>query len=60
MRSYLGRVIKASILKPVCEGVNGEVAERMVDVKKVDKAEAAEQLLAATGWAAVFAEVGQA
>jgi ParB family chromosome partitioning protein len=29
--------------------VSGEAAERMADMKKVDMAEAAEQLLAATG-----------
>lgn len=50
VRSYLGRVTKARILEAVCEGVNGKAAERMVDMKKVDMAEAAEQLLAATGW----------
>ncbi|MCC8970034.1 ParB/RepB/Spo0J family partition protein [Bradyrhizobium brasilense] len=50
VRSYLGRVTKARILEAVCEGVSGEAAERMVDMKKVDMAEAAEQLLAATGW----------
>lgn len=50
VRSYLGRVTKARILEAVCEGVSGEAAERMVDMKKVDMAEAAEQLLVATGW----------
>lgn len=50
VRSYLGRVTKARILEAVCEGVSGEAAERMEDMKKVDMAEAAEQLLAATGW----------
>lgn len=50
VRSYLARVTKARILEAVCEGVSGEAAERMVDMKKVDMAEAAEQLLAATGW----------
>ncbi len=50
VRSYLGRVTKARILEAVCEGVSGEAAERMGDMKKVDMAEAAEQLLAATGW----------
>ena len=49
-RSYLGRVTKARILEAVCEGVSGDAAERMVDMKKVDMAKAAEQLLAATGW----------
>ncbi|MEY9543183.1 ParB family chromosome partitioning protein [Bradyrhizobium diazoefficiens] len=50
VRSYLGRVTKARILEAVSEGVSGEAAERMVDMKKVDMAEAAEQLLAATDW----------
>ncbi|MDI4231700.1 ParB N-terminal domain-containing protein [Bradyrhizobium sp. Arg237L] len=50
VRSYLGRVTKARILEAVCEGVSGEAAERMVDMKKADMAEAAEQLLAATDW----------
>jgi ParB family chromosome partitioning protein len=50
VRSYLGRVTKARILEAVCEGVSGETAERMADMKKVDMAEAAEQLLAATDW----------
>lgn len=50
VRSYLGRVTKAHILEAVCEGVSGQTAERMVDMKKIDMAEAAEQLLAATGW----------
>lgn len=50
VRSYLGRVTKARILEAVCEGVSGEAAARMVDMKKVDMAEAAEQLLAPTDW----------
>lgn len=50
VRSYLGRVTKARILKAVCEAVSGEAAEHMADMKKIDMAEAAEQLLAATAW----------
>ncbi|SED24570.1 ParB/RepB/Spo0J family partition protein [Bradyrhizobium erythrophlei] len=50
VRSYFGRVTKARILEAVSEGVSGEAAERMADMKKVDMAEAAEQLLAATDW----------
>ncbi|WP_316162846.1 ParB/RepB/Spo0J family partition protein [Bradyrhizobium sp. SZCCHNRI20481] len=49
-RSYLGRVTKAHILDAVREGVSTEAAERIADMKKRDMAEAAEQLLAATGW----------
>jgi ParB family chromosome partitioning protein len=50
VRSYFGRVTKARILEAVCEGVSGEAAERMAHMKKVDMAEAAEQLLAAADW----------
>jgi ParB family transcriptional regulator, chromosome partitioning protein len=50
VRSYLGRVTKARIQEAVCDGVSGEAAERMADMKKVDMAEAAEQLLSATDW----------
>ncbi len=50
VRSYLGRVTKSNILEAVCEAVSGEAPERMADMKKVDTAEAAEQLLAATDW----------
>ncbi|WP_249131216.1 MULTISPECIES: chromosome partitioning protein ParB [unclassified Bradyrhizobium] len=50
VRSYLGRVTKAGILAAVREAVGAEAAERMSDMKKADMAQAAEQLLAATGW----------
>lgn len=50
VRSYLGRVTKAGILEAVREAVSEEAAERMSDMKKADMAQAAEQLLAATGW----------
>ncbi|MGY3591476.1 ParB family chromosome partitioning protein [Bradyrhizobium sp. USDA 4341] len=50
VRSYLGRVTKAGILEAVREGVGGEAAERLSAMKKADMAQAAEQLLAATGW----------
>lgn len=50
VRSYLGRVTKAGILEAVREGVGGEAAERLSGMKKADMAQAAEQLLAATGW----------
>jgi ParB family chromosome partitioning protein len=49
-RSYLGRVTKARILDAVREGVSTEAAERIAAMKKLDMAEAAEQLLTATGW----------
>ena len=37
-------------MKPVREAVSDEMAGRMAQMKKQDMAEAAEQLLAATGW----------
>ncbi|MBV9563653.1 MAG: chromosome partitioning protein ParB, partial [Bradyrhizobium sp.] len=50
VRSYLGRITKARILEAVREAVSCEAAERMTRMKKAEMAEAAEQLLAATGW----------
>lgn len=49
-RTYLGRVTKAHILAAVREGVSDEAAERIEGLKKPEMAEAAEQLLAGTGW----------
>ena len=49
-RTYFGRVTKTHILAAVREAVSIEAAERMADMKKQDMAEAAEQLVAATGW----------
>ena len=49
-RTYFGRVTKSHILVAVREAVSIEAAERMADMKKQDMAEAAEQLLVATGW----------
>jgi ParB family chromosome partitioning protein len=50
VRTYLGRVTKAHILEAVADGVSLEAAERIKDMKKQPMAEAAEQLLAGTGW----------
>lgn len=50
MRSYLGRVTKARIIAAVREALGDEAAERIADKKKVDMAQAAERLLAGTGW----------
>jgi ParB family chromosome partitioning protein len=50
VRTYLGRVTKTRILDAVREAVSIEAAERMADMKKQAMAEAAEQLLVATGW----------
>jgi ParB family transcriptional regulator, chromosome partitioning protein len=54
VRSYLGRVTKARILEAVREGVSAEAAERLTDMKKIDMAEAAEQLLIPTDWLPVL------
>lgn len=48
--SYLGRVTKAHIAAAVAEGVSEEAADRIADMKKPEMAQAAEQLLAGTGW----------
>ena len=48
--SYLGRVTKAHIVEAVTEGVSEDAARRIADMKKSDMAQAAEQLLAGTGW----------
>lgn len=50
VRTYFGRITKARILEAVREGVSAEATDRMADMKKPDMAEAAEQLLATTGW----------
>ncbi|NSY41879.1 ParB/RepB/Spo0J family partition protein [Agrobacterium tumefaciens] len=48
--AYLGRVTKAHILTAVREAVGDDAAERIAPMKKQVMAEAAEQLLAGTGW----------
>lgn len=50
VQSYLGRVTKAHILNAVRGGVGDEAAERIAGLKKAEMAQAAEQLLAGTGW----------
>lgn len=49
-RSYFGRVTKDRIIMAVREAVGPEAAERMGTLKKDAMAEAAEQLVAVTGW----------
>jgi ParB family chromosome partitioning protein len=49
-RSYFERVTKAGILAAVRDAVSEEAADRMSGMKKQAMAEAAEQLLAGTGW----------
>jgi ParB family chromosome partitioning protein len=50
VRTYLGRVTKAHIVAAVREAVGDEAADRIASMKKQPMAEAAEQLLAGTGW----------
>jgi len=50
VRTYLGRITKARILEAVREGVSIDAADQMANMKKQGMAEAAEQLLAGTGW----------
>lgn len=49
-RTYLGRVTKSHILAAVREAVSDEAAERIASMKKQPMAEAAERLMAGTGW----------
>jgi ParB family chromosome partitioning protein len=48
--SYLGRVTKPRILDAVREAAGEEAAERIAGLKKTEMAEAAESLIAGTGW----------
>ncbi|QKC98384.1 ParB/RepB/Spo0J family partition protein [Mesorhizobium sp. NZP2298] len=50
VRTYLGRITKAHILEAAREAASEEAADRLSDLKKQPMAEAAEQLLAGTGW----------
>jgi ParB family transcriptional regulator, chromosome partitioning protein len=59
-RTYFGRVTKSHILDAVRQAVSIEAAERMVDMKKQDMAEAAEQLLVGTGWLPALMRTPQA
>ncbi|MBA3880619.1 MAG: chromosome partitioning protein ParB [Sphingobium sp.] len=52
MGNYLGRVTKPRILSAVEEARGGEVAGRLAGLKKPEMAEAAEGLLAGSGWLA--------
>lgn len=49
-RSYFARVTKAHILAAVRDALGDEAASQIADKKKVEMAEAAEQLLAGIGW----------
>ncbi len=48
--SYFGRVPKSRILEAVTEAVSEDAARRISAAKKADMADAAEQLIAGTGW----------
>jgi ParB family chromosome partitioning protein len=50
VRSYFGRVPKPRVLEAVREAVGEEAAARLGGMKKQPMAEAAEQLVAGTGW----------
>jgi len=50
VRAYLGRITKARILEAVREAVSDVAVDQMAKMKKQAMAEAAEQLLAGTGW----------
>ena len=49
-RGYFGRVTKAHIVAAVREAVSDEAADRIAGMKKQPMVEAAEQLVAGTGW----------
>ncbi|MFN4925032.1 ParB/RepB/Spo0J family partition protein [Bradyrhizobium sp.] len=49
-RTYFGRITKAHILAAVKEAAGEETAGRIAGMKKVEMAQAAEQLIAATDW----------
>ena len=48
--TYFGRVSNGRILEAVTEAVSEDAARRLGSAKKADMAEAAEQLVAGTGW----------
>ncbi len=48
--NYLGRVTKAKVLAAVAEACGDAAAERLSGLKKAEMAQAAEGLLAGTGW----------
>jgi ParB family chromosome partitioning protein len=49
-RSYFGRITKAQIAQAVGEAVSPEAAGRILPMKRADMADAAERLVAGTGW----------
>jgi ParB family chromosome partitioning protein len=60
VRTYLGRITKARILGAVREAIGEEAADQMANMKKQGMAEAAEQLLAGTGWLPPLLRTGRA
>lgn len=59
-RSYFARVTKAHILAAVRDALGDEAAAQIADKKKVEMAQAAEQLLAGTGWLPPVLRTGRA
>ncbi|MGR7996767.1 ParB/RepB/Spo0J family partition protein [Xanthobacter sp. ZOL 2024] len=53
-RTYFGRVTKAHIVAAVREAASDDAADRIAGMKKQPMAEAAEQLVVATGWLPVL------
>jgi ParB family transcriptional regulator, chromosome partitioning protein len=60
VRAYLGRITKARILEAVREAISEEAADQTANMKKQAMAEAAEQLLAGTGWLPALLRTGRA
>jgi ParB family chromosome partitioning protein len=56
--SYFHRVSKERILEAVREGVSEQAARNIANLKKQQMAEAAEKLLAGTGWLPALLRLG--
>lgn len=59
-RSYFSRISKERILEAVREGVSEQAAQSIDHLKKQEMAEAAERLLAGTGWLPAILRTGAA
>ena len=58
--SYLGRITKPRILEAVREAAGDDAAERISGLKKTEMADAAEPLIAGTGWLPPLLRTAQA
>jgi ParB family chromosome partitioning protein len=58
--SYLGRITKPRILETVREAAGDDAAERIAGLKKSEMAQAAEPLIAGTGWLPPLLRTAQA